>query len=51
MEIDFFVFSVEVFQFSKLHQNEAKHDKVNFKSQLDRDVQGQYLGQLLEKLA
>ena len=27
IEIKFFVFSVEAFQFSKFHENEAKHDK------------------------
>ena len=33
MEIDFFVFLVLFcFQFSKLHQNEANFDKLNFKS-------------------
>ena len=32
MEIDFFVFLVGAFQFSKLHQNEANFDKLKFKS-------------------
>ena len=31
MAIKIFVFFVEVFQFSKFHENEAKHDKRNFK--------------------
>ena len=31
MEIEFFVFPVEAFQFSKFHENDTKHDKRNFK--------------------
>ena len=35
MVIEFFVFQVEAFQFSKFHENIAKLDKGNFK-RLDR---------------
>ena len=31
MEIKLFAFSVEIFQCSKFHEKEAKHDKRNFK--------------------
>ena len=31
MAIEFFVFQVEAFQFSKFHENVAKLDKGNFK--------------------
>ena len=31
MGIEFLVFSVEAFQFSKFYKKEAKHDKRNFK--------------------
>ena len=31
MEIEFFVFTVEAFQFFKFHDSEAKHHKRNFK--------------------
>ena len=34
MEIKFFVFSTDVFQFLSFHENEAKHDKCNFKGSL-----------------
>ena len=30
MEIQFFVFSVEVFQFFEFHENKAKRDRHNF---------------------
>ena len=30
MSIEFFIFPVEVFQFSKVHGNEAKHEKRYF---------------------
>ena len=31
MDIEFFVFSVEAFRFSKFQENESKHDKRNIK--------------------
>ena len=31
MDINFFIFSEEDFKFSKLHDNEARQDKRNFK--------------------
>ena len=31
MEIEIFVPSVEAFQFSKIDENDSKHDKRNFK--------------------
>ena len=34
MVIDYFVFSMEVFQFSKFYENEAKCDKRSFKKGL-----------------
>lgn len=34
MVIDYFVFSMEVFQFSKFYENEAKRDKRSFKKGL-----------------
>ena len=30
MEIEFFVFTMEVFQFLEFHENEANHEKCNF---------------------
>ena len=32
--MNFFVFSVKAFYFSKFHEDEAKHDKLNFKRAL-----------------
>ena len=34
MAIEFFVFQVEAFRFSKLHENEIKHGKGNLKKGL-----------------
>ena len=31
MKIDFLVFLMKTFHFSKFHENEAKHDKLNLK--------------------
>ena len=34
MEIKFFIFSVEAFQFSKFYENEANHDKRSYERSL-----------------
>ena len=44
MQILFSVFSPEAFKFSKVHENEAKRDKINF-------TRGQEIVKLLKILA
>ena len=34
MEIKFFIFAVEIFQFPKFHDSEAKHDKCKVKNKI-----------------
>ena len=51
MAIDYFVFSVEAFQFSKFHENEAKHDKRNFKRGLTVTFKVKKFVKLLKKMA
>ena len=48
MEIMFFVFSVEAFQFSKFLEKEAKHYKLNFEEWFDRDIRAQKFVKLLK---
>ena len=45
MEMEFFVFQVESFQFSKFHESVVKLYKGNF----ERDFQGQKFEKLLRK--
>ena len=47
MEIELFVFSVEASQFSKFHENQSKHNKLNF----DCEIQCQNFVKLQEKSA
>ena len=52
MAMEFFVFHVEAFQFSKFHENVDKLHKGNFKRGLsDHDIQGQKFVKLMEKMA
>ena len=46
MAMEFFVFPVDAFQFSKFYENETRHDKRNF----DCYIQGHKCVKLLEIL-
>ena len=51
MKMEFFVFHVEAFQFTKFHENVGKLHKGNFKRGFNHDTQGQKFVKLMAKVA
>ena len=49
--IEFFIFLIKTFEFSKFYENEAKHDKINSRRGLTVIFKGSKIIKLLENLA